>query len=122
VTPQCVSEACEVIDRRVTAAGAELLAARPRPTAILAASDALALGALAAATELGLRVPDQLSIVGFDDIPAALTAGLTTVHQPAHDKGRLAARLLHDPDTDTARQHLLPTELIQRTTTAPPPP
>jgi len=66
------------------------------PTAILAMSDALAMGALRAAREAGLRVPDDLSVVGFDDVEqAALTnPPLTTVHQPVVEKGRQAAELL----------------------------
>lgn len=67
-----------------------------RPTAILAMSDAAAAGALQAAGQLSLRVPQDLSIVGFDDLPLArLTAPpLTTVHQPIRRKGEEAARLL----------------------------
>lgn len=71
----------------IASGGAKPLAARPRLTAILAASDALALGMLAAAAARGLRVHEQLSVVGFDDIPAAHAAGLTTIRQPSHDKG-----------------------------------
>jgi DNA-binding LacI/PurR family transcriptional regulator len=106
----------------IASGGAKPLAARPRPTAILAASDALALGMLAAAATRGLRVPEQLSVVGFDDIPAAHAAGLTTIHQPSHARGRLAARLLHDPGSADTGVQLLPAELIERATTGPPPP
>jgi DNA-binding LacI/PurR family transcriptional regulator len=61
-----------------------LLALSPRPTAILAATDTMAIGLIHAAYELGVAVPDQLSIVGFDDIPfaAATVPGLTTVRMP----------------------------------------
>ena len=62
------------------------------PTAILATSDVLALGVLDAAA--GLAVPGALSVVGFDDIPAAAAAGLTTVRQDHHAKGRCAGELL----------------------------
>jgi DNA-binding LacI/PurR family transcriptional regulator len=71
------------------AAAEQLLAAEDAPTAILATSDILALGVLDAAG------PDRdVSVVGFDDIPEAATAGLTTVHQDHHAKGRLAGELL----------------------------
>ncbi len=82
----------------VRAAGREaaerLLAAEPPPTAILATSDVLALGVLDAAARAGVAVPGELSVVGFDDVPAAADAGLTTVRQDHHAKGRLAGELL----------------------------
>src|SRR5205085_6459939 len=59
-----------------------LLTMRPRPTAIFAHSDTQALGVLEAAAHLGLRVPEDLSVIGFDDIEPAHFAGLTTVRQP----------------------------------------
>lgn len=67
-----------------------------RPTAVLAMSDMAAIGIMSAAQVAGMRVPDDLSVVGFDDIPAAAWTNppLTTVRQPIADKGRLAARLL----------------------------
>ncbi|KAB8165708.1 LacI family DNA-binding transcriptional regulator [Streptomyces sp. 3MP-14] len=66
------------------------------PTAILALSDVLAIGAVDALHELGLRVPGDVSVTGFDDLPEAswLRPRLTTVHQPIAAKGRLAAELL----------------------------
>ena len=69
---------------------------RRRPTAILAMSDMAAIGAMGAASAAGLRVPDDISVVGYDDLPMAAwtSPGLTTVHQPIVEKGRLAARLL----------------------------
>jgi alanine racemase len=82
------------------AAGARAFEALPRgrqrPTAILAMSDMAAIGVISAAQSAGLRVPDDLSVVGFDDIPASAWTNppLTTVHQPIVEKGRLAARLL----------------------------
>jgi DNA-binding LacI/PurR family transcriptional regulator len=100
----------------------------PRPpTAILAMSDQLALGALAAARERGVDVPGRLSIVGFDDSPAAALARppLTTVRQPSGEKGRRAAVALlqrlageERPEPDRV---LLDTELVERASTAPPP-
>jgi alanine racemase len=67
-----------------------------RPTAVLAMSDAIAIGTMRAARELGLRVPDDLSVVGFDDIDLAgqVDPPLTTVHQPIRQKGAEAVRLL----------------------------
>jgi len=69
---------------------------RRRPSAVLAMSDMAAIGVISAALAAGLRVPDDLSVVGFDDIPAAAWTNppLTTVRQPIVEKGRLAARLL----------------------------
>ncbi len=70
-----------------------LFGLRPRPTAVLCMSDELALGALRAAEELGLSVPGEVSIVGFDDTPAASWADLTTVRQDLVEKGRRAGEL-----------------------------
>jgi DNA-binding LacI/PurR family transcriptional regulator len=105
---------------RGMAAAFRLLAAVPRPTAILAMSDEFALGAIEAAQGLGLRVPDDLSVVGFDDIPhvARSSPALTTVHQPLVEKGRIAAELLFG--RREARSIVLPTRLVVRASTAPP--
>ena len=67
-----------------------------RPTAVMAMSDAMAIGVMSAARELGLRLPDDLSVVGFDDIDLAahVHPPLTTVHQPIRQKGADAVRLL----------------------------
>ncbi|MEO1016572.1 MAG: LacI family DNA-binding transcriptional regulator [Pseudomonadota bacterium] len=91
------------------------------PTAVLAMSDQVALGAMRAAADLGVLIPHQLSIVGFDDTDQAMiaTPPLTTVHQPIVEKGRLATTLLLE-----ARRHgvhCLAAELVVRGTTAPPP-
>jgi LacI family transcriptional regulator len=76
--------------------GAELLALADPPTAIFAVSDPTAVGVLAAARSRGLRVPDDLSIVGFDDsfLTAWSAPGLTTIRQPLRDMGRVALRTL----------------------------
>jgi DNA-binding LacI/PurR family transcriptional regulator len=100
-------------------ASGDLLGRPPRPTAILATTDALALGVLEGAREIGLDVPGDLSIVGFDDLPEAATNGLTTVHQPAADKGERAASLLL-AGWDRAARVLLRPHLVVRQTTAPP--
>ena len=74
----------------------DLLASEPRPTAVFAANDVIAFGALDAARRVGVRVPAELSIVGFDDIDMAGWEGfnLTTVRQPLAEMGRAAADLL----------------------------
>jgi DNA-binding LacI/PurR family transcriptional regulator len=103
-------------------AAAALLDRADRPTALLAMTDEVALGALRAAQELEIAVPEELSLVGFDDTPAAALArpALTTVHQPHHDKGVAAAEWLLHPAGRPASQ-LLPVELVVRASTAPPP-
>jgi len=106
----------------------ELLQTKKPPTAILAMSDVLAIGALQAAAELGLTVPTDLSVVGFDDSPAAelATPPLTTIAQPHEEKGRLAAEWLIQaiergrPSRNRRRRAILPTELVIRGSTAPP--
>jgi DNA-binding LacI/PurR family transcriptional regulator len=100
-----------------------LLEQENRPTGLLAISDEYALGALRAADELGIDVPQQLSIVGFDDAPPAAwsSPGLTTVRQPHQDKGRAAAeRLLGSPRP--ADDVEFPVELVVRGSTARPHP
>ncbi len=96
-------------------------AAGLRPTAVLAVSDGIAAGVLTAAAGLGLRVPDDLEIVGFDDVPfASLTCPpLSTVRQPIVEKGRVAAELLLDAlaERGSAERIVLPTELVLRGTT-----
>ena len=82
------------------AAGARAFDSLPkvkdRPTGVLAMSDMAAIGVMSAAQAAGLRVPEDLSVVGFDDVPASAWTNppLTTVRQPIVEKGRLAARLL----------------------------
>jgi DNA-binding LacI/PurR family transcriptional regulator len=77
------------------AAARVLLRRRPRPTAVFAVSDVLALGVLAAADELGIDVPGSLSVIGFDDIDEAAHSrpALTTVAQDLREQGRTAARM-----------------------------
>lgn len=101
-----------------------ILDRHPRPIAILAFSDVLALGALRAAAARGLAVPGALSIAGFDDIPAAARASpaLTTVHQPFFEKGRLAATwMLEGWPEDDPPSVLFPAPLVVRASTGPAP-
>jgi DNA-binding LacI/PurR family transcriptional regulator len=101
-----------------------LLAQRTPPTAIVAATDVLALGVLEAARAAGLSVPADLSVVGFDDVEVAAYAGLTTVRQPLFDSGHLGARILlaalEAEERPSPEVHQLSVELIERSTTAPP--
>jgi LacI family transcriptional regulator len=102
----------------------ELLRLPERPTAIFAGSDLQALGVLEAARGLGLRVPHDLSLVGFDDVEVASYAGLTTVRQPLEQSGRRGAELLLQAlagEQLVVRTETLPLELVVRGTTAPPP-
>lgn len=105
---------------------ATTLLARPaRPTAVFAANDISALSVMRVAADLGLAVPDDLSVVGFDDIPEAARAdpALTTIRQPMKSLGGVAAELLTRlmRGERPAQTHLvLPTRLIRRSTTAAP--
>lgn len=104
------------------ASATALLTAKDPPTAILTDSDQLAVGTLQAAAELGLSVPEDLSVVGMDDIPAArmVTPALTTVRQPMIEKGRMAGRILLGT-TPRKKKVVFPVELVVRESTAPPP-
>ena len=96
-----------------------------RPTAVLVMSDVMAMGAMWAAGEVGLRVPEDLSIVGFDDLNVSRHSNppLTTVHQPIRQKGEEAARLLlrmiAHPDMERPEHKTLETRLMIRGSTAP---
>jgi DNA-binding LacI/PurR family transcriptional regulator len=110
-------------------AAARLLDAKSRPTAIFAQSDLLALGAISALREHGLRVPEDVSIVGFDDIPVAqvFDPPLTTLRQPMREVGALAARLVQERRGDQrrttrARRHVLHAPLVVRGSVARPRP
>ncbi|MBB5153905.1 LacI family DNA-binding transcriptional regulator [Saccharopolyspora phatthalungensis] len=102
-------------------AAAQLLEIDPDITAIVCTSDILALGALSEARNRGLRVPEDLSITGFDGIPDAERAGLTTVRQPWLEKGRAAGRLLLETSEPSRSRHIqLETQLITGKTAASP--
>ncbi len=98
-----------------------LLRRRPDVTAVCCLSDIMAFGAMAAANELGLSVPADLTITGYDDVPEAGRVGLTTVQQPLFEKGRVAGELFlsQSPDQD-ARRRFLETRLQVRATSAAP--
>ena len=101
------------------AASEALLALKERPTAVFVASDDMALEAINVALAKGIRVPEELSVVGFDDNPIAATARvpLTTVRQPLSEMGRRGLELLFQRIKGKPRHPtklLLPTELIER--------
>ena len=106
-------------------AGRELLGRPGRPTAIFAGADFAALGVLRAAYELGLRIPADLSLVGYDNTTFAASAAInmTSVDQAGHDMGATAARLLCERMDGRSRSVLSSTapQLVVRNTTGPPP-
>jgi LacI family transcriptional regulator len=122
--PSLVIESNFQVDGGRAAAAALLDLAEP-PTAIFAFNDQLAIGAMQSALERGLRVPDELSIVGFDDTAEAeiVTPRLTTVHQPLAEIGRmgvsLLTRLLENQRLEALHVEL-ETKLVKRGSTAPP--
>ena len=106
----------------------QFLQTRPRPTALFATCDMLAAGALQAIYEEGLRVPADISVIGFDDTYAPyLSPPLTTVQQPMADIGKEAVCIVlevFEEDTDHAapyKQVRLPTHLVIRSSTGPAP-
>ncbi len=109
-------------------AGRLILALRPRPTAIFAYNDVHAIGAMHVIVEAGLRVPGDISVVGFDDLPESsyTIPALTTVTQPRRDMGRMATellvRMIAGGNPPRRNRIVLKTELIVRGSTAPPRP
>jgi LacI family transcriptional regulator len=102
-----------------------LLRLIPRPTAIFAGNDMIALGALLAVREAGLRCPEEISIMGFDDLDLAETTNpsLSSVAQPGYQLGTTAAQILldrRDGDTSPAKHIVLETLLHLRNSVAPP--
>jgi DNA-binding LacI/PurR family transcriptional regulator len=113
---------CSSTEKGGRAVFRRVLRSKWRPTAVVAMSDIIAIGVMREAIEAGLRVPGDLSIVGFDDLPLStwVNPPLTTVAQPLCKKGRLAAEILlktiegqSDP-----RHHVLPTKLVARKSVA----
>lgn len=106
-------------------AGNALLDRPDRPTAVFAASDEMAIGVLRAARELGLRVPEDVSVIGIDDHEMAEIFDLTTIAQPVHEQGRVAAQQVLaalSGEPWAPEQVVLPTKLVVRRTTAAPGP
>ncbi|MCI0709569.1 MAG: LacI family DNA-binding transcriptional regulator [Chloroflexi bacterium] len=107
-------------------AAQELLRQDASFTAVVSGNDQMALGAMCAFREVNLRVPEDVSIVGFDDIPEAayFHPPLTTVRQDFAQLGELGIQylieLIRDPDTPV-KQHVIQPQMIQRLSTAPPP-
>ncbi len=102
----------------------KLLALDERPTAIFAASDAQAVGILRAAQTFDLAVPEDLSVIGYDDIELAEYINLTTIHQPLIQSGTQGAEILLDimqDEVDIRQQVMLPIHIVPRGTTAVPP-
>ncbi|MBV9161819.1 MAG: LacI family DNA-binding transcriptional regulator [Pseudonocardiales bacterium] len=97
-------------------ATSELLDRDSRLTAIVCTSDILALGALHEIRQRGRRVPEDFTVTGFDGVPEAERAGLTTVSQPVLEKGQVAGRLLLDRSRPKNRTIMLPTDLVVRST------
>lgn len=101
-------------------AGRHLLELQPRPTAVFAANDSMAIGCLFALREAGVQVPDGVALAGFDDIPIAryLSPPLSSVHVPISELGmRAMERLLHAVDNKNEherRQETVPTTLVVR--------
>jgi LacI family transcriptional regulator len=117
--------ACEVFSEGAGRMAALEAMALHSPTAVVAGNDLLAMGCYDALEELGLRCPEDVSVVGFNDMPFVqrLRPPLTSVHVPQHELGMEAARLLLDHlggRISTPRSVLLPVSLVERASTAPP--
>jgi DNA-binding LacI/PurR family transcriptional regulator len=122
LAPYIMVEAADSSEDGGRAAAMALLTRDPRPTAIFAANDVVALGVLSAADELGLRVPEDLSVVGYDNthLSASRHISLTSVDQPRRAMGRSAAALLSDrigEPAKVARMREIRPELIVRRST-----
>jgi DNA-binding LacI/PurR family transcriptional regulator len=107
--------------RSGAASATALLESSPPPTALFAASDEMAIGAVHAIRQAGLRVPEDLSVIGIDDHDMAEFFELTTIAQPVHEQGRLAAQLLLETIGGAEPSEItVPTRLVVRRSTAPP--
>ncbi|MFF4418758.1 LacI family DNA-binding transcriptional regulator [Streptosporangium sp. NPDC001559] len=122
LAPYIMVEQGECTEEGGAEAARRLLTRDPRPTAIFAANDTVAIGVLAAAAELGLRVPEDLSVVGYDNVHLAGTQpiSLTTVDQPRRAMGRSAAALLSDrigePGKVARLREITPKLVVRRST------
>ncbi|MEV4490719.1 LacI family DNA-binding transcriptional regulator [Micromonospora coxensis] len=104
-------------------AAADLLDTVDGLTALVALNDSMAVGALALLRQRGVRVPEQVSVAGFDDMPVAadVTPALTTVRLPLVELGARAMTLALDPAADRSRVEVLPAELVRRESLGPAP-
>jgi ABC-type polar amino acid transport system ATPase subunit len=122
--PEMVAEAGYTFDSGLQAME-RLIYAKRRPTAVFAGNDEMATGAYVAVRKAGLRIPEDISIVGFDDTPIAgrLWPAMTTVRLPIREMGRAAARLLLDQAAGNAPSEMISfsPEIVVRESTAPPP-
>lgn len=100
-------------------AARQLVEATPRPTAIFAANDDMAVGAMTAVMAAGLQIPSDISIAGFDDtrLASAVWPSLTTIRQPVAEMGRRAAERLMNAEPETALEEVFDFELIVRQST-----
>jgi LacI family transcriptional regulator len=124
IAPEYIMEGNYSFDSGVVCAEA-LLSRSPRPTAIFACNDEMAAGVYKAAYRLGIRIPEELSVVGFDDSPLAsrLWPSLTTVRLPIRDMGRLAASKLlptSSAGADAAATSIVVPHLVVRDSSRPP--
>ncbi|MBO3100865.1 LacI family DNA-binding transcriptional regulator [Cellulomonas fengjieae] len=128
VTPATM-EVHDNVEPYVTQGARAVLAGPDRPTAVLCFSDLMAAAVVHAADELGLRVPEDVSVVGYDDSPLArrLRPALTTVHQDFAAKGKAAAGALtaaiarfRAGEPPLPEHHQIPVDLVVRESTAPP--
>jgi LacI family transcriptional regulator len=102
----------------------ELLEGNDIPTAVFTASDTMAVGAMKAIEEKGLQIPEDISVVGFDDIELCnyTTPALTTVHAPAYDMGQHGANFLYGASNlsiTTPIKAKLPCQLVKRASCGP---
>ncbi|NUR06721.1 MAG: substrate-binding domain-containing protein, partial [Nocardioidaceae bacterium] len=116
------TEALSIVEGMNAAERVAGMSAADRPTAVFCANDLLALGVLQRCVALGLRVPDDLALVGYDDIvfAAAAAVPLTSVRQPRREMGRVAAQLLVEEAADPRHEHqqiLFEPELVARAST-----
>ena len=114
-----MTEAAEAAAARATD---ELLDSDAAPTAIFAHSDELAMGAMGAILARGLRVPEDIALIGIDDHPLAAPLGLSTVRQPVREQGEIVGRMVLqalgiEGDGIDPRSVIVPTELIARRST-----
>jgi DNA-binding LacI/PurR family transcriptional regulator len=118
--PDSAIAVAEAVDIDMTSGmeAAERLIAEFSPTAIVTTSDVHAVAALKVLARLGISVPEDVSVIGFDDAPIADLVSLTTVRQPLEDKGQTAAKILLDLIAGRHRKRSVkPTKLVVRSTT-----